>query len=201
MALDNKIVPTGPRFDISIEYSSGLTLRVNGGTFLDGTGYKTAPNVTLTLTASATNYVESSDGGAITANTTGFTDGATPLYVVTTNATVVTGIEDRRGSENPSLTQNMTANGAIRSDAEFVTLSKSGVLAATIAAPVAGRKLTITQIDSGTDGHTVTLAAGTWNGTNAVATLNALGETLIVQGVTATRFVIVSNIGAVAFSG
>jgi hypothetical protein len=132
-----------------------------------------------------------------------FTAGATQLYVVTTNATQVIGIEDSRGASGDAVrvVQAMTANGAIRADAELVTLSKTGVLAATIAAPAAGRRLVITQVDAGTDGHTVTLAAGTWNGTNAIATLNAAGESLDVIGLSATRFLIVTNVGAVAFSG
>ena len=201
---DTKIVPAGDRFDIDVANSSGLSLRVKGGVILTGVGlsYSNVPNKTLTLTASATNYVECSDAG-VTSVSTAFTAGATELYVITTNATVITGIEDRRGATNDSTRriQAMTANGAIRADAELVTLSKSGVLAATIAAPATGRRLVITQVDAGTDGHTVTLAAGTWNGTNAVATLNAAGESLDVIGISATRFLIITNVGAVAFSG
>ena len=97
--------------------------------------------------------------------------------------------------------QAMTANGAIDLNAvSLVTLSKSGVLAATIAAPIAGQLLIITQVDAGTDGHTVTLAAGTWDGTNDIATFNAKGETLFVVGLSATLFLIITNVGAVALS-
>jgi hypothetical protein len=130
-----------------------------------------------------------------------FTAGYTPLYVVTTGTAVVTGIEDHRGGTRPFRTQAMTANGAILETSDFVTLNKTGVLAATIAAPRAGRLLVITQTDAGTDGHTVTLTAGTFNGSNTVATLNAAGEALVLYGVSATRFVIVENIGSVALSG
>ena len=84
----------------------------------------------------------------------------------------------------------------------FVTLnSTTPKIEATIAAPVAGKFLVITQIDAGTAGHTVTLTAGTWNGSNAVATFNAQLETLVLFGITATRFAIVLNLGTVAFSG
>jgi hypothetical protein len=93
---DTKIVPTADRFDIDADNSSGLTLRVRGGIFLDGTGLRSAPNVTLTLTASATNYVEMSDPGVISTNTTGFTAGYTELYIITTGATVITGVQDFR---------------------------------------------------------------------------------------------------------
>lgn len=198
--LDTKIVPVGDRFDIDPDNSSGLSLRVRGGVYLDGLGYRRAPNATLTLTASTTNYVEANDAGVISSNTTSFTAGYTPLYVVTTSATVVTGVEDHRGVTRPFRTQAMTANGAILETSDFVTLSKSGVLAATIAAPRAGRLLVIQQIDAGTDGHTVTLTAGTYNETATIATFNADNEMLVLYGVSATRFVIVENIGAVALS-
>jgi len=97
MALtDTKIVPTGDRFDIDIMMSSALSLRVRGGVFIDSLGFKSAPNVTLTLTASATNYVEMDDNGVVSCNTTGFTAGSTHLYIVTTGASVVTGVLDFR---------------------------------------------------------------------------------------------------------
>src|SRR4051812_31118623 len=97
LASDTKIVPTGDRFDIDGDNSSRLSLRVRGGTYLDGsTGFKSAPNATLTLTASVANYVEMDDFGAISTNTTGFTAGRTWLYIVTCNATVVTDVMDCR---------------------------------------------------------------------------------------------------------
>jgi hypothetical protein len=202
MHLDTKIVPAGDHFAIDFMNSSGLRLRVRGGAYLHPQGYRMAPGVDLTLAASSTSYVEAADNGAVTANVAGFTASATPLYVVTTGADVVTGIEDHRGSARPSKTQTLTASGAIRVDAELVILNHATVgIAATIAAPRAGRFLVITQTDAGTAGHTVTLAAGTWNGSNTIATLNAAGECLIVYGVSATRFMIMENLGAVAFSG
>jgi hypothetical protein len=95
---DTKIVPNGSdRFDIDVNQSSGLSLRVRGGVLLTGLGYSNVPNKTLTLTASTANYVEMDDAGVISTNTTSFTAGYTTLYVVTTNATQVTGIVDARG--------------------------------------------------------------------------------------------------------
>lgn len=93
---DTKIVPAGHRFDIDIAMSDLLSLRVRGGALLNGYGYTNVPNTTLTLTASATNYVEMDDNGVVTTNTTGFTAGYTQLYIVTTGATNVTGIQDCR---------------------------------------------------------------------------------------------------------
>lgn len=202
--LDTKIVPAGDRFDIDTANSSGLALRVRGGTYLNGLGFKSAPNATLTLTASASNFVEMDDAGVISANTTGFTTGNTPLYVVTTGTAVVTGVEDWRHGGRASVIQTMTVSGAIREDAEVVLLSSTTpAIAATIASIRPGRFLRISQIDGGTAGHTVTIAGGgtnTYDATNEIATFNAASETLILHGVSATRFAIVENIGAVGLS-
>jgi hypothetical protein len=200
--LDTKILPTAGGFLINPDVSSGLEVHVMGGVILHPSrGYVNAPVVRLALVASAENYVEVNDAGVISANATAFTAGYTPLYVVTTSATIVTGVEDHRGGARPFRTQAMTANGAILETSDFVTLSKSGVLAATIAAPRAGRLLVIQQIDAGTDGHTVTLTAGTFDETATIATFNADNEMLVLYGVSATRFVVIENIGAVALSG
>lgn len=95
-----------------------------------------------------------------------------------------------------------TASGAIDLDlTSFVDLNDaSSALAMTIAAPEAGKFLVIRQKDAGTQGHTVTLTAGTWDGATTVATFNAQDETLVLFGVSATRFIIVENAGAVALS-
>jgi hypothetical protein len=96
-----------------------------------------------------------------------------------------------------------TASGAIPvAGASFVQLNKevSSGLTMTYAAPSAGTLLTITQTDSGTTGHTVTLTSGTFDGTNEIATFNAAGETLVLQGVSDTRFGILLNIGSVALT-
>lgn len=202
--LDTKIVPTGDRFDIDILASSGLSLRVRGGYILTQTGPRSVSNKTLTLTASATNFVELDDAGVISANATGFTDGATPLYVITTGASVITGVQDYRGQPGTLSAQALTASGAIRDDAEFVTLSSTTpAIAATIATIRPGRFLVITQIDAGTAGHTVTIAGGgtnTFDGTNEIATFNAAVETLVLYGLSATRFAIVLNLGSVGLS-
>lgn len=95
---DTKIVPVGRRFDIDPDNSVGLTLRVHGGVFVDQVGFKTAPNATLTLAASTTNYVEMDDAGVVSTNTSSFTAGYTQLYIVTTGATIPTGFADCRSS-------------------------------------------------------------------------------------------------------
>jgi len=94
--------------------------------------------------------------------------------------------------------QSLTGDGAIVAKATLVTLNKAAGLAATIAAPAAGRFLIIAQIGAGT--HTVTLTAGTWEGTNDVANFNADGDALVVVGISATRFIVLSNAGSVTFN-
>ena len=71
-----------------------------------------------------------------------------------------------------------TASGAIGPADNVVDLNKSdGILAMTIAGGFdVGRILVITQIDAGTEGHTVTLTptGATFDGTNNTATFNAV---------------------------
>lgn len=86
-----------------------------------------------------------------------------------------------------------------RTPTSFVRLSNATTaIAVTIDAPKEGWFLVVTQADAGTAGHTVTLTAGTFDGTNNVATFNAAGETLVLMGVSSTRFVVVENIGSVS---
>ncbi len=94
-----------------------------------------------------------------------------------------------------------TASGAI-SGVSCVALNKlTPKLQMTIAAPEPGWLLAIYQKDAGTAAHTVTLTAGTFNGTNKIATFNAQNKGLVLLGVSATRFLIVANVGTVTFSG
>ena len=53
---------------------------------------------------------------------------------------------------------------------------------------------------SGTAAHTVTLASGTWNGTNTVVTLNAPAECIAVYFDSAGAGTILENVGSVALS-
>lgn len=99
--------------------------------------------------------------------------------------------------------QELTATGAITITSGVVLLNHATVIiAATLAAPTAGAELFIIDSSaSGTAAHTVTLPAGvTWDGTNNTATLNAPGEALHVIAISATRWLILENIGAVALS-
>ena len=65
-----------------------------------------------------------------------------------------------------------------------------------------GRILVITQVDAGTDGHTVTLTGTgcTFDGTNNTATINAQYEALVLLAISDKRFLILKNYGSVALS-
>jgi len=64
-----------------------------------------------------------------------------------------------------------------------------------------GKYHVFTQTDIGTTAaHTITLATGTFDGTNNTATFNAPGETLIVFGLDGTTGVIILNSGEVALT-
>ena len=100
-------------------------------------------------------------------------------------------------------TQELTASGAFTLGSGLALLNHASVIiAATLAAPVAGDELFIVDSSaSGTAAHTVTLAGGvTWDGTTTIATLNAPGEALHVVALSATRWFILENIGSVALS-
>jgi len=95
-----------------------------------------------------------------------------------------------------------TASGAVRPSGLIMLNSNGASLAMTLEAPLgAGQLLVITQIDAGTDGHTVTVPGTvTWDGSGTIATFDALGETLTVISVSATRWMIISNPEPVLFT-
>ncbi len=100
--------------------------------------------------------------------------------------------------------QPLTASGAISIKSGLVTLAHATVvIAATLAAPVAGDELFISNTSaSGTVAHTVTLGAGVTfvGGSDNTATFDAPGETLHMIAVSATKWLIIENIGSVALS-
>lgn len=99
-------------------------------------------------------------------------------------------------------TQELTETGAIDADKHVIKLTHaSGAIAATIA-DMATHGPGLVVIKDTTTGatHTVTLDAGTFDGTNNTATLNAADETLTVQVDENGNGIIVSNLGGVALS-
>lgn len=114
----------------------------------------------------------------------------------------VSGVEEDQAGAGR--TQELTASGAVTSGVTSVELNHASVvIAATIADLTSHAGLFVIKDTSatGTAAHTVTLTAGTFNGTNTVATFNALNETLIVWVDSAGNGTIVENVGSVALSG
>jgi hypothetical protein len=88
------------------------------------------------------------------------------------------------------------ADGAIAPTDSYVKLNAANATCdMTIAAPIAGHWLIITATDV-SNSVTVTCTAGDFDGTGAsgdVATFNAVEDTLVLFGISATRWIIVAN--------
>ena len=100
-------------------------------------------------------------------------------------------------------TQALTETGAVTPGVSIVELNHATVvIAATIADASEHSGLLIVKDTSasGTAAHTLTLTAGTFNGTNNVATLNAPAEQLTVFIDDAGNGTVIENTGAVALS-
>lgn len=123
--------------------------------------------------------------------------GATPVEVTATPA------EINRVAAAAGV-QELTASGAVTPGVRSLELNHATVvIAATIADAAAHPGLFVIKDTSatGTAAHTVTLTAGTFNGTNTIATLNARDEFLAVYFDSTGRGQVVANVGAVALSG
>ena len=98
----------------------------------------------------------------------------------------------------------ITATAAISSTARCIKIAHNST-PADVTGPsgvaLAGQTMFITNVSaSGTAAHTVTLSAGTFDGTNNKATLNAPAETLHVWFDSAGDGVVIANVGSVALS-
>jgi len=192
---------------VNIKIAGAEDFRFAANTFTALSGSSIATN-TLTETTADTGVTVDSvllkDGGIVLA------DGAAIEADIVSEATAAAGVTadgvllKDGASHGTRAPQTLTASGAI-------TVGKHGlvqlnhatvVIAATLAAPAAGYDLVIADNSaSGTAAHTVTLPAGvTWDGVNNTATLNAPGEALHVVALSATRWLILQNIGSVALS-
>jgi hypothetical protein len=117
------------------------------------------------------------------------------LIVITSTSSTVT--------VQLTTSQELTASGAVRAGVKSVELNHATVVvAATIASAVAhqGLFVVVNTSASGTAAHTLTLTAGTFNGTNNVATLNAPLEALAVWFDSAGNGTVIENVGTVALS-
>jgi len=101
--------------------------------------------------------------------------------------------------------QSLNASGAVTAGMRNLVFAATAVPTATIAATIANAAnhagvFSITQNTTDTVGHTVTIATGTFDGTNSVATLDAYGERLVVAFDTDGAGTIILNSGSVSVS-
>jgi len=154
--------------------SSGLIWYYYGGTMIvDGVVTQIANNTStgVTLSASATNYIEADRSGTVTKNTTGFTPGRIPLYTAVTNATTITSYTDCRAQWTPSGVDGILAR-VMASDAN-ITLTQAEA-ANDILQFTSSVSLTTTR------NVVVPLAAQQWtvyNGTTGAQSLQFIGAT------------------------
>lgn len=114
-----------------------------------------------------------------------------------------TAAEINNAADVSARVQELTASGAVTAGVQSLELNHASVVvAATIANAANHPGLFVVKDTSatGTAAHTLTLTAGTFNGTNNVATLNARDECLVVYFDSTGRGTVVVNVGSVALS-
>lgn len=117
--------------------------------------------------------------------------------------TTATAAEINNVADVSARVQELTETGAVTAGVQSVELNHATVVVeATIADASAHQGLFHAKDTSatGTAAHTLTLTAGTFDGTNEIATFNALNETLLVYFDSAGNGTIVENVGSVALS-
>ena len=99
--------------------TTGLTFGYFGGIWpVDGV-LTAISDGTVSLTGSTTNYIEASHAGVVSANTTGFTAGATPLFTVTTTSSAIDTITDYRAWARPAAAHGSVLLKTWPSDADY----------------------------------------------------------------------------------
>ena len=94
-ALD-ALLPLAASFANNPATTTGLTYGYYGGSLWSGSTATVVASGTVALTASATNYVQLTTAGVVSANTTSFTSGQIPLATVVTGSAGITSIADKR---------------------------------------------------------------------------------------------------------
>lgn len=131
------------------ETTTGLTLGLHGGNLAAGGALLVVSDLTVSLTLSATNYVEAHpDTGAVTKNTTSYTPGYLRIGVAVCGASSITSwTDDRylRFLSGGTLTKTLPSDAAYTltaSEADNSVLEISGTLTATrnITIPLVGKR-------------------------------------------------------------
>ena len=160
--------------------------------------YTTIDIISLVL---ADGYFDSLDNVLLVGNKIAVfadSDGNGSWFEVTVTAVVVGDV-----TVVADLAQELLVTGAVQPGVASVELNHvSTIIAATIADAKAHQGLLVVKDTSatGTAAHTLTLTVGTFDGSNNIATLNALNECLVVWIDSAGNGTIVENVGTVALS-
>jgi hypothetical protein len=85
-----------PDFQQDSGTTTGLTFGYKAGKFRNDNAIVSVAAGTVTLTGSATNYVEVDSAGVVSVNTTGFTSGSIPLFEVVTTSGTISSVTDKR---------------------------------------------------------------------------------------------------------
>lgn len=83
--------------------TTGLVFGFYGGPAFNGSAWTVATDGVVSLTASATNHVERTVAGAVSANTTGWTAGRIPMAIITTGVSTITAVTDSRSMVDAAL--------------------------------------------------------------------------------------------------
>lgn len=114
-----------------------------------------------------------------------------------------TAAEINNAADVSAKVQELTVTGAVTAGVQSVELNHaSTIVEATIADAANHQGLFVVKDTSatGTAAHTLTLTAGTFNGTNNVATMNALNECLVVYFDSAGNGTVLVNVGTVGLT-
>ncbi len=142
-------------------------------------------------------------GGIVVGNSDGTESTVTLTELKTLDGLTATSAELNNAADVSARVQELTATGTVTSGVQSVELNHATVVVAATLANAANHQGLFIVKDtsaSGTAAHTLTLTAGTFDGTNNVATLNAPNEALVVYFDSAGAGTIVENVGAVALS-
>lgn len=152
------------------------------------------------VTTAVTNTASNTFSGT---NTHSGTDNFTGTIQIGGTSVDATAAEINNAADVSGRTQELTASGAVTAGIQSVELNHATVaVAATIADSSNHQGLFIVKDTSasGTAGHSLTLTAGTFDGTNNVATMNAPDDALVVYFDSAGNGTILVNVGTVALA-
>jgi hypothetical protein len=174
----------GGQFAQDISTTAGLVFGYKGGLIRDDNTVIAVDDGTLTLTDDATNYVESTFAGVVSANTSGFTSGSYPLFVVVAADGAITSV-----TPNIALIQKLPASVSDVAGTAPISVSGTGtktvsISAATTSAAGSMSAADKTKLDGVASGATANSSdadlenRANHTGTQAISTVTDLQSTL-----------------------